>query len=353
MTLEFGLCAPVCGGWLRVTEPSSLRDASPNRVVDVARLADRLGYDILYVPEHYLNAVYGPDHDVADAWIIAAAAVATTGSIRVVTAVQPGFKDPGVVAKMGATLAAFRPGAFGLSVLAGWWRLEAEGFGDHWLPHGERYARAGEYLDVIRAFWTERRFDYAGSYFRVSGGTLESKPKPTPPIFIAGESDRAIDLAARAGDVLFVNGGSPEQVAELVRRAKGLARDKYGRAIRVALSAFGLVRPSVSQAEAHIDAQRARADAATIAYFRTQIDASVVAHNRGSADDEIDANLGLTSGLIGDPRSVLQRLRAFERAGVDIVILKFEPSAKEAETFAREVIVPYRAEPPLAAATLS
>jgi FMNH2-dependent dimethyl sulfone monooxygenase len=352
MALAFGLWAPVCGGWLRLTEGSP-RDSSPTYVVEVARAADRLGYDLLYVPEHYLNAVYGPDHDVADAWVIAAAAVAVTKSIRVVTAVQPGFKHPGVVAKMGATLAAFRPGAFGLSLLAGWWRLEAESFGDQWLPHAERYLRTAEYLDVIRGLWTQPEFDYAGAYYRVSVGILEGKPKPTPPIVVAGESDRAIDLAARAADALFVNGGSPEETAGLVRRVKGLARERYGRTIRVHLSAFGLVRPSVAQAQGHLDALRTRVDAATVAYFRRHIDGDVVAHNRGRPEDEVDANLGLTSGLIGDPATVLQRLRAFERAGVDTVVLKFEPSVEEAEIFARDVIAPYRAERRVAAAAVS
>jgi FMNH2-dependent dimethyl sulfone monooxygenase len=351
VALKFGLWAPVCGGWLRIAGPSS-RDASPTHLVEVARAADRFGYDLFYIPEHYLNAVYGPEHDVADAWVVAAAAAAVTERIRIVTAVQPGFKQPGVVAKMGATLAAFRPGAFGLSLVAGWWRLEAESFGDHWLPHRERYARLGEYLDVIRGLWTRDRFDYAGDYFRVSAGVLEGKPKPSPPIFVAGESEPAVDLAARAGDVLFINGGSPEHAADLVRRAKGLARVRYGRTIRVAISAFGLVRPTLAQAEAHIDALPP-ADTTVISYFRAQIDGAVVAHNRGKQQDEIDANLGLTSGLVGDPATVLQRLRAFERAGVDTVVLKFEPSIAEAEIFAREVIAPYRAAPHVAPAILS
>jgi FMNH2-dependent dimethyl sulfone monooxygenase len=305
-------------------------------------LAERLGYDLYYVPEHYLNAVYGPRFDVADAWVVSAAAIALTHRIRVVTAVQPGFKAPGAVAKMAATLQRFRPHAFGLGIVAGWWRLEAEIHGDRWLPHAARYARAAEYLDVIRGFWSAEVLDYRGEYFQVAGGVLEAKPQPAPLVLVAGESDAALELAARSADILFVNGAGVDEVAVLARRAKSLARERHGRSLRVAMSAFGLVRPTTREAEARLDEWKTRADASLIAYFRQQMDGAVVAHNRGGEADQIEANLGLTAGLIGDPRTILERLRAFEQAGVDVVIVKLEPSANEAERFAHQVIEPYR-----------
>src|SRR5688572_15129433 len=211
MALEFGSWAPVCGGWLRTRDAD--KKPSPAELVHLARHVERLGYDFYYVPEHYLNAIHGPREAVLDAWVVSSAAVAGTRRLRVITAVQPGFKAPGVVAKMGATLASFRPGAFGLSLLAGWWQLEVENYADVWLPHAERYARAAEYLDVIRRFWTQPVFDHRGQYFTIQGGLLEPKPDPVPPVIIAGESERAIELAARAGDYLFINGGDLEHVA--------------------------------------------------------------------------------------------------------------------------------------------
>jgi len=341
MTLEFGSWAPVCGGWLRVREAH--RRPKPQDVVRLAQHAERLGYDYFYVPEHYLNAIHGPLEPVLDAWVVSAASVASTERIRVITAVQPGFKAPGVVAKMGATLSQFRPGAFGLSLLAGWWQLEVDNYADTWLPHAERYARASEYLDVIRGFWTQPALDYKGQYYQIARGLLEPKPDPIPPVIVAGESERAIELAARAGDYLFINGGEPEQVAALVDRAKSRARERYGRTLKVALSAFGVVRSSDAEARAVIEDFRARADATTIAYFRQHMDGAVVAHNRAGEAETLEANLGLTSGLIGAPETVLARLEQLERAGVDAVTVKCEPPFEEAEGFASRVITPYRA----------
>jgi FMNH2-dependent dimethyl sulfone monooxygenase len=162
-------------------------------------------------------------------------------------------------------------------------------------------------------------------------------------VFIAGESDRAIDLAARAGHYLFINGGELDAVAALASKAKRLATEKYGRTLKVALSAFGLVRASDREAQAVIDDFRARADTDTIAYFREHMDGAVVAHNRAPAADTIEANLGLHSGLIGDARGILRHLHALEQVGVDAIMVKCEP-ALESERFAREVIGPYRAE---------
>jgi FMNH2-dependent dimethyl sulfone monooxygenase len=341
MALQFGTWSPVCGSWLRIVAAEHAR-VDPARLIAFAQQADRLRYDLHYVPEHYLNAVHGPQHDVADAWVISAAAAATTQRIRIVTAVQPGFKLPGVVAKMAATIAALRPNAFGLSVLAGWWQLEVETHGDRWLPHAERYARTGEFLDVIRGFWSEPSFSYEGRYFRIADGVLEAKPRPVPPVIVAGESQAAFELAARCADYLFLNGGDLAHVAAQVQRAKTLAREKFGRPLKVALSAFGLVRDSDAEAHAAIAAWSARVDNATVNYFRRHMDGAVVAHNRGSAADQIEANLGLTSGLIGSPSSILQRLAALEAVGVDAVLLKFEPSESEAERFAVDVMQPYR-----------
>ena len=340
MALEFGSWAPVCGGWLRTRDANKKPRAA--ELVRLARHVERLGYDFYYVPEHYLNAIHGPREDVLDAWVVSSAAVAGTLRLRVITAVQPGFKSPGVVAKMGATLAGFRPGAFGLSLLAGWWQLEVENYNDVWLPHAERYARAAEYLAVIRRFWTEPRFDHRGQYYTIEGGLLEPKPDPVPPVIIAGESERAIELAARSGDYLFINGGDLDHVARLVAAAKGRARE-LGRTLKIALSAFGVVRASAAEARAVLDGLRQQADAATIAYFRQHMDGAVVAHNRGAETDTLEANLGLTSGLIGDPLSILDRIERLERAGVDAIMVKCEPAFDESERFARRVIAPYRA----------
>jgi FMNH2-dependent dimethyl sulfone monooxygenase len=338
MPLQFGAWSPVCGGWLRLRHR---QHPDPQVLLAHAVAAERLGFDIYYVPGHYLNAVYGPDHDVADAWITTAAALARTERIRVITAVQPGFITPAVTAKMAANLAQLRPGGAGLSLVAGWWRLEAESYGDTWLPHEGRYQRAGEYLDVIRGLWEHERFSFEGRHYTVRDAELRPRPTPAPIVYVSGESEAAIELCARSGDYLFVNGDDVERVHALGEKVKARAR-QHGRQVRLALSAFGLVRPRAADAAAAIQRLQDDADLDVIRYFDQHMDSQVVAHTRGTDRDRIEANLGLRTGLVGDPAAIVERLRRFEAAGVDAVLVKFEGEPDEATRFAVEVIAPYR-----------
>jgi alkanesulfonate monooxygenase SsuD/methylene tetrahydromethanopterin reductase-like flavin-dependent oxidoreductase (luciferase family) len=140
MALQFGIWSPVCGGWLRVVNHEA--NLSAQDLVKLAVQADELGYDFYYIPEHYLNAVHGPNYNVADAWITAALASLNTKNIKIVAAVQPGFKLPAVVAKLSANIQnQLSNGRFALSGIAGWWKLEVESYGDIWLPHSDRYGR--------------------------------------------------------------------------------------------------------------------------------------------------------------------------------------------------------------------
>ncbi|MBD2435373.1 LLM class flavin-dependent oxidoreductase [Nostoc sp. FACHB-110] len=340
MPLQFGIWSPVCGGWLRTVDHEA--NLSPQDLVKLAVAADELGYEFYYIPEHYLNAVHGPSYDVADAWITAALASLNTKKIKIVAAIQPGFKLPAVIAKLSANIQnRLSNGRFALSGIAGWWKLEVESYGDIWLPHSERYARLAEYIDVIKGLWTVDDFNYQGKYYTIQNGILTDKPTPTPPIFIAGESERAINLAASQGDYLFINADAPEKTAALVEKVKRLASDRYQRQIKVAMSAFAIVRENAAEAEARLEAIYRAADWEQIKYFQAQIDPNVVAHNKLDISQTIEANLGLSAQLVGDRATIIQRLREYEAIGVDLIILKFESMLSDTIRFHQLVISEY------------
>lgn len=340
MPLQFGIWSPVCGGWLRVVNHEA--NLSTQDLVKLAVQADELGYHFYYIPEHYLSAVHGPNYNVTDAWVTAALTSLNTKNIKIVAAVQPGFKLPAVVAKLSADIQnQLSNGRFALSGIAGWWKLEVESYGDIWLPHSDRYARLEEYIDVIKGLWTVEAFNYVGKYYTIAGGILSDKPTPTPPIFIAGESDRAIDLAARQGDYLFINADDLEKTAALVQKVKRLASDRYQRQIKVAMSAFAIVREHTAQAEARLSAIYRSVDKQQIKYFQEQIDPNVVAHNKLDISQTIEANLGLSAQLVGDRYTVIQRLKEYEAVGVDLIVLKFESMLEDTIRFHKLVISEY------------
>jgi len=63
---------------------------------------------------------------------------------------------------------------------------------------------------------------------------------------------------------------------------------------------------------------------------------------RLSLEDYSVSNRGLRSGLIGTPEDVIDRIREFEAAGVDLLLLQCSPQLEEMERFGKQVIEPYR-----------
>ena len=63
-----------------------------------------------------------------------------------------------------------------------------------------------------------------------------------------------------------------------------------------------------------------------------------------SLEDYSVSNRGLKAGLTGTPEQIAERIRDFEQAGVDLLLLQFSPQLEEMERFA-EAVIPLVSEP--------
>ena len=127
------------------------------------------------------------------------------------------YRSPVVVAKMGATLDVLSGGRFILGLGAGW---SADEFNTVGQSLSERHQRTDEYLRVLHELWTVEEPSFEGSYYRVPKSVFLPKPvqKPRPPIWIGGNSRRAIRRAAELGDGWHpTNRLSPSALAEEMR----------------------------------------------------------------------------------------------------------------------------------------
>src|SRR5258708_32699389 len=133
-------------------------------------------------------------------------------------AVRPTFHPPGVRAKQAANLDHISGGRLSLNVVSSWWAEEAKQYGVEFDQHDARYARTAEWLTVVDGLWSERRFSFAGKYYRVDNAILEPKPvrRPRPTLYAGGESPAAKSLIARACDGYLRHGDPPDRGAATI-----------------------------------------------------------------------------------------------------------------------------------------
>jgi len=99
-----------------------------------------------------------------------------------------------------------------------------------------------------------------------------------------------------------------------------------------------ICRDTPEEARAELDRiTNVRASAASYASYRDFIEGSQL-ESQVSVEEYSVSNRGLRSGLIGTPDQITTRLRDYERAGVDLMLLQFSPQAEEMARFGRDVI---------------
>jgi len=159
---------------------------------DAARAAEENGFDTFYVPEHThipvkRNAAHPGTGDASlpddrylrtlDPWVSLATAASVTSRIRLSTAVAlPVESDPITLAKTIATLDHLSGGRVTVGAGFGW---NTDELADHNVPAGKRRTVLREYVEAMRALWTQEEASYAGDH--VSFGAAWAWPKPVQP----------------------------------------------------------------------------------------------------------------------------------------------------------------------------
>jgi FMNH2-dependent dimethyl sulfone monooxygenase len=337
--MRFGYWLPVFGGWLRNVEDEGM-EATWDYVSRLARRSEEIGFDLTLLAELNLNDIKGEEAPSLDAWSTAAALAAITERLEIMVAVRPTFHNPALLAKQAANIDHISGGRLSLNVVSSWWRTEARKYGVHFDDHDDRYARTGEWLDVVQGVWSSPRFDHDGRYYRVEDTVLEPKPvqKPWPTLYAGGESPAAKALISERCDAWLTHGDPPETIGAKVadlreRRARlELPPMSFGAA------GYAVVRGSEAAARREVERiTDVKQSARGFANYQDWI-GNTQLEQRVSIEDYSVSNRGLRSGLVGTPEQVAERVLEFERAGLDLLLLQFSPQHEEMERFAEEVI---------------
>ena len=200
--LTFGFCMPTFAS----PGPALFRapgwsELVPGQLIGAAIAAEALGFDSIWVPDHYM---IGADHAVLDGWTTLAVIAGATRRARLCLIQQSTlFRHAPQFAKMVATLDQLSGGR--LTVFSNLGRAEAEhrAYGFPWpSAFSDRLERHEEALEVLRTLWTAvGPVSHQGKYFTLRDAIGLPKPlqQPYPPLWFAGSESEVLELTARIG----------------------------------------------------------------------------------------------------------------------------------------------------------
>lgn len=181
--------------------------ADPEAAVRVARAAEDAGFESVWTGEHVVlpdprvpPSPAPPQFPMLHPSAVLAHVAAATRTLRLGTGIVilP-QRNPLVVAKEYASVDVLSGGRLLFGVAAGYLEPEFRALG---IPFAERGRRTDEYIEAIRALWTQDQPAFKGKYVSFSGVDAQPRPvqKPHPPIHVGGHSPAAFRRAARQGD---------------------------------------------------------------------------------------------------------------------------------------------------------
>jgi F420-dependent oxidoreductase-like protein len=214
------------------------------RTREVARQADRLGFESIWLYDHFHTVPRPTDEITFESFTTLSALAASTERVRLGhVVICTAFRNPALTAKMISTMDTISGGRMDLGIGAGWKR-------DEWLAYGygfpetkERLARLGDDLGVITAMLAGDRHEHAtyeGPYSHVRNAINVPKPiqRPRVPIMVGGNGPNVTwRLAARHADELNLDGLTAAEVEEalpvIASRCEEIGRDPASLAVSV------------------------------------------------------------------------------------------------------------------------
>jgi len=187
----------------------------PERIVTNIRKAEEVGMESAWIGEHIIMPVrseskypYSADGrfpapaDVPfhDPLLALAYAAAVTSKIKLATGIYVvPIRNHITTAKAIASLDVLSNGRVIFGIGVGWW---AEEFAVVGAPFKDRALRTREFIELMKALWTQDDPVYHGKTVSVEGVKFSPKPvqKPHPPVVVGGTSELALKRSARYGD---------------------------------------------------------------------------------------------------------------------------------------------------------
>jgi F420-dependent oxidoreductase-like protein len=304
-------------------QPSHTFEDSKNIFSSLQKIAvecEVLNYDSFWIMDHLtqIDFVGRRDDPIMEAYTTLAALSTSTEKIKLGALCTCNFfRNPALLAKMGATIDQISRGRFILGLGAGWFAEEARMYGYKYETDEKRLAMLEESVQIIQKAWTGERPTFKGSYYNIDDLVLSPKPVqiPRPKILIGGGGERVtLNLVAKYADAcnLFPNGEELRHKLDVLRDHC----DKVGRDYTKIL--------------------------------KTKLASIMFAQDRDSAIEKImpfkpswlDPVSYADTFLLGSPSEISKQVSELADIGIEYLIVNFRGryDPKDKLTFAREVM---------------
>lgn len=210
--MEFGLILPQ--GWL-----NNIKNIE--EIGELARHAEDLGFNSLYAYDHLLpyEEYLSINEPILECWTLLSSLIGITRRIKLGQVVLcNSYRNPALVAKMGATFDYLSNNRLEFGIGAGWYEEEYNRFGYQFPSARERLEQLEEALQIIKGLWSNGKFKFDGKHYKIDA-ICNPKPKGIK-IMVGGSSKRLLKIASKYADRYNHPFGSPEEVEKKVREIK-------------------------------------------------------------------------------------------------------------------------------------
>jgi F420-dependent oxidoreductase-like protein len=193
------------------------------RTVELAAQAEDLGFESLWVFDHFHTVPEPTDEMTLESFSVLSALAMVTRRVRLGhMVICTAFRNPALTAKLASTIDVISGGRFEVGIGAGWKKDEWLAYGYGFPPIGERISTFEEHLEVITRMLAPGHATYQGRRVHVRDAINEPRGiQDHIPLIVGGNGRvRTAGLAVRFADELNLVFVSPKEAAERMAQVR-------------------------------------------------------------------------------------------------------------------------------------
>ncbi|MFN0314015.1 MAG: glucose-6-phosphate dehydrogenase (coenzyme-F420) [Burkholderiales bacterium] len=223
---------------LKLGYKASAEQFSPKQLLEYACLAEELGFDSVFISDHFQPWRHTGGHAPFSLSWLGALGARTQRIVMGTSVLTPTFRyHPSVVAQAFGTLGEMFPGRVVLGVGTGESLNETPASGMVWPEQKERTARFRESIALIKQLWQEERVSFRGQYYRTENATIYNRPEQAVPIYVAAAGPVIAQFAGEHAQGFICTSG----------KAEGLYRDTLMPSLTTGLAKAGRAQDDIDR----------------------------------------------------------------------------------------------------------